>query len=155
MTNAEYLLILARQAARQKKPTAPAIPTPPSRKSEADIQGEIEDYLRGLGHVCWFTRSRMDCPTTNRPGTPDFIGILRGVPFTFEVKRPGCKETREQAGELLWFGLAGGTSAIVHSLAEAVATIAALPSSKPVAGLEAARGVNTPGGADKGHERRS
>lgn len=89
-------------------------------KSESDIQNDIESYLKGLGHQCWFTRSRMDKATTQRCGIPDFIIILRDKAYALEVKRPGCKETREQAGELLWFKLAGGTSTIVHSLAEVV-----------------------------------
>lgn len=88
-------------------------------KSEADIQQEIEDHLKSLGRECWFTRSRMDRATTQRCGIPDFLIVWRGKPLAIEVKRPGCKETREQAGELLWFNLAGGTSAIVHSLQEA------------------------------------
>jgi len=36
------------------------------------------------------------------------------------VKRPGQKQRREQAGELMRCELAGGRAAVVHSLAEAV-----------------------------------
>ena len=42
------------------------------------------------------------------------------MPFALEVKRPGGKQTREQAGALMHAQLAGGNSAVVHSLAEAI-----------------------------------
>lgn len=59
-------------------------------------------------------------PTTNAVGTPDFVGWIRGVPFAMEVKRPGRKQTREQAGALLMAQLAGAKAGVVHSLEEAV-----------------------------------
>lgn len=105
--------------AKRLKSTTQMLKANRSAKSEADIQGEIENFLKSLGTSCWFTRSRMDRATTQRVGIPDFVCLYRAVPFVIECKRPGCKETREQAGELLWFKLAGGHAKICHSLDEA------------------------------------
>ena len=116
----------ARQAAatnarnRARTPWPEPRKSPPSKQTEAEIQAAIAAYLRSFGHACHFDVQRMDQPTTGTVGRPDFIGALRGVGFALEVKRPGCKETREQAGELLRWQLAGFKVAVVHSLAEAV-----------------------------------
>lgn len=93
---------------------------PPSQLREAEIQEQIAAYLRSFGRDCAFDVSRMDKPTTCQVGRPDFVGVLRGVGFAIEVKRPGCKETLEQAGQLMRWQLAGARVAVVHSLAEAV-----------------------------------
>lgn len=113
LTPEQYTALLARRA--------PAEASAPSNSAvrEADIQDAIESLLKSFGRDCYYVRSRMDKPTTCKVGTPDFIGWLRGMPFQLEVKRPGGKETREQAGELMRGRLAGSTSAIVHSVAEA------------------------------------
>ena len=116
----------ARQAALRAarygaiQPVAEPRKSPPSKQTEAEIQAAIAAYLRSFGNSCHFDVQRMDQPTTGTVGRPDFIGALRGVGFALEVKRPGCKETREQAGELLRWQLAGFKVAVVHSLAEAV-----------------------------------
>ena len=113
LTPEQYTALLARRA--------PAEASAPSKSSvrESDIQDAIESLLKSFGRDCYYVRSRMDKPTTCKVGTPDFIGWLRGMPFQLEVKRPGGKETREQAGELMRGRLAGSASAIVYSLAEA------------------------------------
>ena len=95
-------------------------------KSEAEIQQSIAAYLDGHGRECFYVWHRMDQPTTCRVGTPDFVGWIRGKPFALEVKRPGSKETREQAGELLRGQLAGARVAVVHSLAEAAKALAGI-----------------------------
>jgi hypothetical protein len=105
--------------ARQSKPNGRA-DLPPRELREREIQEAIASYLKSFGHACKFTVARMDKPTTTTPGQPDFIGVLRGVSFAMEVKRPGCKETREQSDELLMWQLAGSKVAVVHSVAEAV-----------------------------------
>ena len=116
----------ARQAALRAarygaiQPVAEPRKSPPSKQTEAEIQAAIAAYLRSFGHDCHFDVQRMDQPTTGTVGRPDFIGALRGVGFALEVKRPGCKETREQAGELLRWQLAGFKVAVVHSIGEAV-----------------------------------
>ena len=95
-------------------------------KSEAEIQQSIAAYLDSHGRECFYVWHRMDQPTTCRVGTPDFVGWIRGKPFALEVKRPGAKETREQAGELLRGQLAGARVAVVHSLAEAAKALAGI-----------------------------
>lgn len=104
----------------QAPPAAPARKLALSLLSEAEIQQSIAAYLDGLGRECFYVWHRMDQPTTCRVGTPDFVGWIRGRPFALEVKRPGAKETREQAGELMRGQLAGAKVAVVHSLGEAV-----------------------------------
>ena len=88
-------------------------------KSEAEIQQEIADWL--TSRRIFFIRSRMDRATSVSVGTPDFIGFSREFgPFAIEVKKPGCKETREQAGQLLHAKLEGARVGIAHSLKEAI-----------------------------------
>ena len=111
---------VAHEAEKRAKKATQRIQPRPTAKSEADIQNEIADWLRSLGRECYWVRSRMDKATTNAIGTPDFIGWHRGQPWAMEVKRPGQKQRREQAGELMRCELAGGRAAVVHSLAEAV-----------------------------------
>jgi hypothetical protein len=113
LTSAEYAALLARR-------NELGSPTPrPKSEREADIQEQIETLLKSYGRECYYFRARMDKPTTGRIGTPDFIGWLRGRPFMLEVKRPGGKQTREQAGELMRGQLAGAVVSVVHSAEEA------------------------------------
>lgn len=124
-TQADVDAFHARQAAaanrnRSRTPGLEPRKSPPSKLSEAEIQEQIAAYLRSFGHDCAFDVNRMDRPTTCQVGRPDFIGGLRGVGFAMEVKRSGCKETLEQAGQLLRWQLCGFRVAVVHSLAEAV-----------------------------------
>ena len=114
ITSSEYTALIAR---RQPSHTSEARP---ANSRESDIQDAIESHLKSFGHACYYYRARMDKPTTGRVGTPDFIGWLRGKPFMMEVKRPGGKQTREQAGELLRGQLAGARVAVVYSISEAV-----------------------------------
>lgn len=84
---------------------------------EREIQDQIEAFLRSLGPECYYVRSRMDKPTTNAVGTPDFIGWYRGTPFAFEVKRKGRKPTPEQQAKLAWCHRAGAVNVcVVHSV---------------------------------------
>lgn len=85
------------------------------------IQDEIEQWLKSQSHRAWWSRSRTDKATTNRIGTPDFVGVFAGKPFALEVKRPGKKPTTEQLGELAWFKKAGGIAAVVYSKDQAEA----------------------------------
>ena len=84
------------------------------------IQDEIEDWLKTQTHRAWWTRSRTDKATTNRIGTPDFVGVFAGFAFGMEVKRPGQKPTTEQLGELAWMRKAGAKTGVVHSKEEAI-----------------------------------
>ena len=114
ITSLEYAALIARL-----HPTTPA-ESRTAKTREADIQETIETHLKSFGRDCYYFHARMDKPTTGRVGTPDFIGWLRGKPFMMEVKRPGGKQTREQAGELMRGQLAGAESAVVYSLDDAV-----------------------------------
>lgn len=108
-------------ALRQKNPQSTAQKrVQPSKQSEAEIQQAIADWLRGHGRDCWFVWHRTDRPTTCAVGVPDFVGWMRGVPFCLEVKKPGRKQTREQSGQLMHAQLAGGRSAVVHSVEEVI-----------------------------------
>lgn len=111
---------IAHEAARRTKKQTQRIAAEARRKSEADIQQEIAGHLNSYGRDCYYVWHRTDRATTCAVGTPDFVGWLRGKPFAMEVKKPGGKPTVEQAGELLRCELSGGSSAVVHSLAEAV-----------------------------------
>ncbi len=124
------LLAKAGEEKREKK-TTQMLAANRSTKSEADIQQEIETFLKSLGTSCWFTRSRMDKATTQRVGIPDFVCLYRGVPFVIEAKRPGCKPTQEQQGEMLWWKLAGGHAKVCHSLDEAKQFLAEIVKQKP------------------------
>jgi len=87
-------------------------------KSEAMIQEEVAQFLRGKR--AYFVWHRLDQRTTCAVGTPDFVGFSKGFgPFCLEVKKPGCKETREQAGQLFHAKLEGAKVAVVHSVKEA------------------------------------
>ena len=103
---------------RAKKATQRLDPRAP-RQREAEIQQEIADWLRS--QRAFFVWHRMDRATTCALGTPDFVGCSRHFgPFVLEVKRPGGKETREQAGQLLHAQFEGMRAGIVHSLPEAI-----------------------------------
>ncbi len=86
---------------------------------EAEIQDQIEAWLKTQSHRCWWDRKRMDKATTSRSGVPDFVGVFASVAFGIEVKRPGQKPSVEQIGELAWMQKAGAKTAVVFSCDEA------------------------------------
>lgn len=86
---------------------------------EAEIQQQIDDFLKTQSHRCWWDRKRMDKPTSSRVGVPDFVGVFAGFAFGIEVKRPGSKPSVEQIGELAWMQKAGAKTAVVFSCDEA------------------------------------
>jgi hypothetical protein len=112
--------LVAREAERRTKKATQRLDARPARITEAEIQEAIAGYLNSFGRDCYHVWHRMDKATTCRVGTPDFVGWLRGKPFALEVKRPGGKQSREQAGELMRCQLAGGVAAVVYSLEEAI-----------------------------------
>lgn len=89
-----------------------------TEKKEHEIQEDIESFLKSKMPRCWWTRSRMDRPTTNRVGCPDFLVCYNSRFIGIEVKRPGKKPTQEQRAELAWIHSAGGIDAVVTSRAE-------------------------------------
>lgn len=112
MTQSDYTAFLARQKFAKTDPGEVDTGTP-----ESDIQDQIESECRRRG---WYVvRSRMDKPTTNGLGVPDFIvAIDCGVTLWVEVKRPGQKLRPEQAGAQAWLGKLEHRRTVVHSLAE-------------------------------------
>lgn len=111
---------IAHEAERRAKKQTQRIAAEARRnKSEADIQQEIAEWLRG--QRAFFVWHRMDAPTTCAAGTPDFVGCSKSFgPFALEVKRPGGKATPEQQAALHHARLEGMRAAVVYSLAEAV-----------------------------------
>ena len=115
-TQADVYLYNAKRAKAGVTPK----PLPRGEVKEKEIQGQISAYLRSFGSDCHFDVCRMDKATTGQLGRPDFLIALRGVGLAIEVKRPSGKVSREQAGSLLLWKLAGFHVAVVHNLAEAV-----------------------------------
>ena len=99
-------------------------------RKESEIQEDIESFLKSKMPRCWWTRSRMDRPTTNRVGVPDFLVCYNSRFIGIEVKRPGKKPTTEQRGELAWIHSAGGIDAVVTSRAEVESLFALIDAAK-------------------------
>lgn len=94
---------------------------PPGREvGKGGTQDQIEEWLMTQSHRAWWDRKRTDKATTSRKGVPDFVGVISGISFGVEVKRPGEKATIDQLGELAWLRKAGAKTAIVFSKDEAV-----------------------------------
>lgn len=102
-------------------------------RAEKVIQQEIEDWLRTLGNQVWWSRSRMDQPTTNREGVPDFLMCFNGWFLAVEVKKPGKKPTTKQRDELGWIRAAGGVECVATSLGEVKALFELLQARKQMA----------------------
>ena len=99
-------------------------------RKESEIQEDIESFLKSKMPRCWWTRSRMDRPTTNRVGVPDFLVCYNSRFIGIEVKRPGKKPTHEQRAELAWIHSAGGNVAVVTSRGEVESLFALLDAAK-------------------------
>jgi hypothetical protein len=128
ISHAEYLAMQARIDA-SRKTICENLEAPKSSQREVGkggIQDEIEAWLKTQAHRCWWTVSRTDKATTNRVGTPDFVGVFCGVAFGIEAKRPGKKPTVDQLGELMWMRKAGARTAVVYSKDEAVEFLTSL-----------------------------
>lgn len=76
------------------------------RTTEADVQKQIREYLDLLPR-CYYVWHRMDRATTCEVGTPDFVGVIRGVAFVLEVKKPGKKPKPNQTYHLRYAAIAG------------------------------------------------
>ncbi len=101
-----------------------------TEKKEREIQEDIESFLKSKMPRCWWARSRMDKPTTNRVGVPDFTVCYNSRFIGIEVKRPGKKPTHEQRAELAWIHSAGGIDAVVTSRAEVESLFALIDAAK-------------------------
>lgn len=79
------------------------------RTTEADVQKQIREYLDLLPR-CYYVWHRMDRATTCEVGTPDFVGVIRGVAFLLEVKKHGKKPEPKQIDRLFAASMAGATA---------------------------------------------
>lgn len=76
--------------------------TPPPQKPDergVDIEGDLHDKVESeLKRRRWFyVHSRLDKPTTNQVGAPDFIiAAPNGKVFWIELKKHGGKLSKEQ-----------------------------------------------------------
>lgn len=72
---------------------------------EKELQAQIAALLRR--NDIWFAWSRSDKRTRNVVGTPDFLFVLEGKPFAWEVKVGNNKLSEEQAkaaGKMIFNG---------------------------------------------------
>lgn len=118
----EHVLRLMPGAAR--KPlgkaglTVPEINEKAAARREKELQQTCASMLR-LRDI-WFSASRMDKPSTNAKGTPDFLICMRGKFVAVEFKRPGQQPTDEQLQALKAIERNGGIVRIVTSEREFV-----------------------------------
>lgn len=89
---------------------------------ESELHEQITKLLRSEG-VHGIIHSRMDKPTTQDRGVPDFIFALDGIPIALEAKAKGKKPTVEQQGYLIALRLDGWLTGVVRSLADVVAIL--------------------------------
>jgi hypothetical protein len=85
-------------------------------RSEKDLQKQICNLLslRGI----WFSWSRMDCKTTAKVGTPDFLLVSNGIPIALEAKFGNGKLSEEQERTHALMTRDGWKVRVVRSLEE-------------------------------------
>lgn len=83
---------------------------------EGKFHEEIIAYLKIIG-VHGIVHSRMDQPTTQQVGVPDFLFAVGGVPVALEAKVKNRKPTPAQLGWLAALKIDGWTTAVVRSMA--------------------------------------
>ncbi len=105
-----------------KRTTTPLTDAAHCAASERQLHDEIESELKRRG---WFyAHSRMDLPTTQALGIPDFqIAAPDGLTYWIEAKGPKTKVTPEQAGALHWLQRLGHKTGIVRSIEEFISII--------------------------------
>jgi hypothetical protein len=114
MTTAEYLAVQARLNPRLAR-IAEAVGEGCDNESKLHEQIINECNRRGW----YFVHSRMDMPTTNARGTPDFvIAADDGKVFWIEAKGAKTKVTPHQQGMLHWLERLKHRAVIVRSLEE-------------------------------------
>jgi hypothetical protein len=74
----------------------------------------------------WFVDSRMDKPTTQRKGVPDFICCVHGRVLAIELKRPGEGLTPEQIREFDGIKASGGVAIRATCLEDVLDAILAI-----------------------------
>ena len=86
---------------------------------EAGLQLRIRMALEEAGAWVYTTHGE----PMGRVGAPDFLVCWRGRFLGLEVKRAGNVPTRAQLRQMELIRKAGGVSAVVHSIAEALAVL--------------------------------
>lgn len=109
-----YQDLLSREAAKA------AAKNPSMIKPDAGLEGELQEKIVAecVRRGWYFIRSRMDMPTTNAKGTPDFIIFSHNAVFAVECKSGNKKLTKEQLGVQAWFKKLGQTYRVVRSEAQ-------------------------------------
>lgn len=88
-----------------------------STLKEAELHDEIERECRSRGWL--YVHSRMDVPTTNQRGVPDFVVLAdKGRTFLIECKSKTGKMTPEQEGFMRMAAMNGHVYDVVRSLQE-------------------------------------
>lgn len=85
-------------------------------RSEKSIQKEIRLYLKQLNN-CFHYKTHGGRYESLK-GKPDISGVINGVRFDFEVKKPGEKPTKLQEAVIDKFRRAGGIAEVVRSKAD-------------------------------------
>jgi hypothetical protein len=113
-----YQDLLSREAAKAAAKNPSMIKPDDGLESELQEKVAAECQRRGW----YFIRSRMDMPTTNAKGTPDFIIFPdRQKAFAVECKSGNKKLTKEQLGVMAWFHKLDQDYRVVRSEAEFIA----------------------------------
>lgn len=89
--------------------------TDPALDDEGKFHEEIIAYLKSIG-VHGIVHSRMDQPTTQQVGVPDFLFAVNGVPVALEAKVKNRKATPAQLGWLQALSMDGWVTMVVRSL---------------------------------------
>lgn len=124
--------VLAHEA-RLKAGKANGSPPNEGVEYEAKLHEQIIEACQQRGW--YFVRSRMDRPTTQQKGVPDFIIAAHGKTYWVEAKAKGKKLTREQNGTLHWLQHLGHPAGMVYSLADFLALIE--PNNEVSGGMDA------------------
>lgn len=113
ITPADYLIMLAREAARRRLFT----PSPEAVKVEADLHEQILDYCRSHGWIDY--HGSMAHRTKRTPGEPDHsIRADRGRVFDIECKSATGKLRTDQAGIIMQSAKLGHTVYVISSFQE-------------------------------------
>lgn len=83
-------------------------------ENERELQRQCANMLR-LRSI-WFSQSRMDRPTTNRVGTPDFLFAIGGVPIAVECKTDTGKLSDDQEDTMLHMTRNGWRCVVIRSV---------------------------------------
>jgi hypothetical protein len=92
---------------------------PPSPPLEKELHRQIMDYCDAQWPRWKYIHSRMDRPTANEAGVPDFvIALIGGRVLYLEVKRPGQKLSPVQRDWHAEMHKLGITVYVVHDMKE-------------------------------------